>query len=619
MDQEVSMMIAKKAVELTGFHPEEFVSNLFLVPKKNGQMRPVINLRPLNYFVRKIHFKMETIETAICLLRVGDFLATIDLKDAYFSVPIAESHRKFLRFIWRNQRYQFRCLPFGLTSSPRIFTKVLKPVVAALRRQGIRLVIFLDDILIMSPTKEVCHRQVKIAVQLLTNLGFVINLKKSCLMPTQEVEFLGFVLDSRNMLIKISTQKCARIIEECKKMLLKKVMAVREVASCVGLLKSVIHAILPATMFCRHLQQAQIVAMRKSKLSYDAEMSLSMMAREELRLWIERLHIWNGRPVVPPPIDCMVQTDASIQGWGGVKGHQEVSGRWSAEDRTMHINVLEARAVRFVLLSLFRQVTNVHIRLQIDNAAVVAYVNHQGGTKSLLLNKEVLEMWKWCFERRILISAEHLPGKLNVTADRLSRVFQDHVEWSLHPRMFQLLIVDLGIQPDVDLFASRINKQIPRFVSWHPDPLAWRVDALVFQWDRIKPYMFPPFCLVGRVLEKVRRDRVKVAVLVAPVWDTQPWYADLLLMLIQQPVIFPRRSDLLTLPHNGEKHPLSHKLRLAGWLISGHTSSTLEFRQRQRLLSWLPGEEVLRNSTRPPGEFGIAGVVDGVLIPFRQL
>ena len=110
-----------------------FYSNMFLVPKKDGKVRPVINLKKLNQFVATHHFKMEGIHTVKDLIQPNDWMTKIDLKDAYFAIPVSHTHQKFLRFTIRNRLYQFNCLPFGLSSAPWIFTKILKPVAAKLR------------------------------------------------------------------------------------------------------------------------------------------------------------------------------------------------------------------------------------------------------------------------------------------------------------------------------------------------------------------------------------------------------------------------------------------------------------------------------------------------------
>jgi len=111
---------------------------------------------------------------------------------AYLSVPVHEYSRKFLPFFWKGTCYQFKALPFGLCSAPRIFTKVLKPVGAFLRRKAIRVVIYLDDFLLLSVTMEEAVKNTQLVVTLLQSLRFTINLKRSLLIPTQVITILGF-------------------------------------------------------------------------------------------------------------------------------------------------------------------------------------------------------------------------------------------------------------------------------------------------------------------------------------------------------------------------------------------------------------------------------------------
>ena len=150
IDEEIIKLLTKGAIRKVSSCPYEFISNIFLVPKKTGDLRPVINLKPLNQFVQRIHFKMENIQMAMNFVSPGDYIVSLDLKDAYFSVPIFQPHCKYLRFIWRDQRYEFTCLPFGYSLAPRVFTKIFKPIVAHLRLNGLRIVIFLDDTLLVA-------------------------------------------------------------------------------------------------------------------------------------------------------------------------------------------------------------------------------------------------------------------------------------------------------------------------------------------------------------------------------------------------------------------------------------------------------------------------------------
>lgn len=102
----------------------EFISTLFIVAKPNGKFRPVINLRYLNEFVCYNHFKQETFNIVLDLIQRNDYFTKVDLSEAYFSVPIHEHYRKYLKFQWNGNLYEFSCLPFGLSIAPYLFTKI---------------------------------------------------------------------------------------------------------------------------------------------------------------------------------------------------------------------------------------------------------------------------------------------------------------------------------------------------------------------------------------------------------------------------------------------------------------------------------------------------------------
>ena len=102
LQTEISSMLEKQAIEATTPSGRGFLSTLFLVPKKDGGQRPVINLKPLNRFMRTEHFRIEGIHVLRDLLRAGDWMAKVDLKDAYFMLPIREEDRAFLIFSFQN-------------------------------------------------------------------------------------------------------------------------------------------------------------------------------------------------------------------------------------------------------------------------------------------------------------------------------------------------------------------------------------------------------------------------------------------------------------------------------------------------------------------------------------
>ncbi|KAK2553629.1 Gag-Pol polyprotein [Acropora cervicornis] len=150
---------------------------------------------------------MEGLNTLLDLLSGSEFFTTIDLKDAYFSIPIHADHYKYLRFEWNSTLFEFICLPFGLSLAPRVFTKVLKPFVASIRNKGIRLVIYLDDMAIISSSRELSSQEAGIVVQFLESLGFIINKEKSVLFPSQKIVFLGYVIDSVARTVPLPEEK----------------------------------------------------------------------------------------------------------------------------------------------------------------------------------------------------------------------------------------------------------------------------------------------------------------------------------------------------------------------------------------------------------------------------
>ena len=231
-NKEIEDMIRKKAVVRT--EERGFVSNVFIIPKKSGGSRPVINLKRLNTFIVYRHFKMEGVNLIKHIVCTNDWMAKLDLKDAYFSVPIHKEDHRFLQFKWKNSLFQFVCLPFGLSSAPWAFTKLMKPVVAYLRQQGIRLIIYLDDILVLNQSKERLVEQLAVVSNLLVSLGFVLNQEKSQSTPAQELEFLGLLLDSTSLSLSLPRTKQESIISSCKEALKKDRIPLKEIASILG-------------------------------------------------------------------------------------------------------------------------------------------------------------------------------------------------------------------------------------------------------------------------------------------------------------------------------------------------------------------------------------------------
>ena len=193
--------------------------------------------------------------------------------------------------------------------------------------------------------------------------------------------------------------------------------------------------------------------------------------------------------------------------------------------------------------------------------------NKQGGMKLGSLCALLLRLLSWCHPRGIVLRARHIPGHLNVIADKLSRHNQViQTEWSLPQQVFNLLCSKWA-QPQVDLFATRFNHKLPQFVSPVPDPTAWAVDALSLPWGNLDVYAFPPVSLVPQVVAKMIDQGCRRMILIAPGWPNMPWFWDLVNLSVQIPFTLPLVKDLVTQLFNRLVHRNLGNLNLHAWLL----------------------------------------------------
>lgn len=164
-----------------------------------------------------------------------------------------------------------------------------------------------------------------------------------------------------------------------------------------------------------------------------------------------------------------------------------------------------------------------------------------------------------------------------------------------------------------------MNKQLECYVSWFPEPEAFMTDAFSFSWQNCLPYIFAPFSLIGKVINKLIMDEVEKALLIVPLWRSQSWFPLLLSNLISFPIRLPRHKDLLTLTHNSQPHPLSRKLRMVAVVLSGKDCNVKEFQNQQLPLLLTHGDVGQESSMDWHGTNGIFGVIQGRSIPFVRL
>lgn len=619
IDNEIKNLIDKSVIVESQHEDDQFLSPIFLRPKKNGTYRLICNLQELNENIAYHHFKMESLQTAIQMMTKGCYMASIDLKDAYYCIPIEEEYQKYLKFQWRSKLYKYTACPMGLCMSPRIFTKTLKPIFSTLRHQGHQSVVYIDDTYLQGETKESCCNNVEATATLLTKVGFVINPEKSVWQPTQCIEFLGFVLNSVTMTVSLTKSKVERISELCKSILKKNLITIRECCQFIGTLISTLPAVPHGKLFYRQLENEKIIALKQACGQFESKMQFSHTAKSDINWWLENIHevvnpICRGEP------DVVIETDASMKGWGGVCRHLNLiaGGPWKVDEANYHINVLELQAALYTLKSFFSDKKNIHIQLLMDSVTAVYYVREQGGCKSLKCNEIAREIWNWALHRNIWLSSAHIPGKNNCQADFESRNFKEEYEWKLDENTYLRATHKLQFKPEIDLFASRMNYQISKYVSWRPEPEAYAVDAFSISWKNQKIYCFPPFSIIPAVLQKMHTDKA-TGIVVVPNWPTQPFYATLMKMLVDYPIFIKKRPSLLTLPGKTSVHKIWDRLDLLVCLLSGDQSKIINFRKTLQTSLCRHGEKEPQNNTNVTSTNGRFSVVDGISIQFTHL
>ena len=565
--QQFQILLDKGAIEIVKDHSSPgFFSRLFLVPKPNGEWRPVIDLSSLNNFLLIPKFRMDTPREIWRSLHLGSWVFSLDLKDAYFQIPIHRSSRKFLRMEFLGTIYQFKALPFGISTAPWVFTKVVSVVKTLFHLNHMPLFQYLDDWLGDAPTREAASLRSDLLVQVCTKLGFLINLEKSDLVPSQQFDFIGLHYDLLIGRVFITSKNLTKVLEAVHKFVSKDSATAQEWQSLIGIMGAQAIVLPFGRLRVRPFQFYLKDRWNQGKDSPLLPIQIPSRLKDQLSWWLDPNNLTQGVPLKDPEVTHKIFTDASIKGWGAHWSDHLAQGVWSQAESALHINVLEMRAVRRALQT-FSFPVGSSVLIASDNTTVVAYINHQGGTRSKSLWLECQLLFNLVEDSQIFIKARHIPGSLNVIADNLSRKGQTlPSEWTLHRDIVRDVFAQWDT-PNVDLFATRFNSQCPAFVSPAPDPLALDVDALSISWEGLNAYAFPPQQILTRVLNKVKETRCLSLILIAPRWPKQLWFPLLLQLADPNPLKLPVWNNMLKQPRSNRFHQNPAMLDLHAWRL----------------------------------------------------
>ena len=397
------------------------ISPFFTVPKRGStELRPVHNLKRLNNRIKTQHFTLRALSQAIALAPSMPFMTKMDLRKGYWQVLVKERDRALLGTRHRGQEYRSRVLPFGLSTSPFVFQKITHQACRLAARMGIVMLVYIDDFLILSETREKAQKDLSSVTELFAELGLVLNHKKTE-GPTQALEFLGVWLDTKEKRVGVSRSRQ----EELRDLLTRRRAQRRwtrlqalQLAGKLVFLKQVFPFAVPFTK--------EILKTRRR----DTRWVVTEKAREDIDLWLEILEA----RVVPWPhaeADLLLWTDASYQGQGAAlyKKGVPLPDTWAAVDvdPSLHITALELQALLRAIL--FFDLRSATLLWATDAVAARGAVD-KGSMRSSALHAITKEIWREARKRSIWIHPTWVPGVLNHQADSLSR--QQEGESSSH-------------------------------------------------------------------------------------------------------------------------------------------------------------------------------------------
>ena len=369
----------------------------FVIQKPEGsetKWRFISNCKEINHYFQVVPFKLDHIQNIFPTLQKGHWAAKIDLKDAYFHVPVHPSLRPYLRHQVGDQVWEYQAGCFGLNVMPQVFMSIMKTFEKLWRSKGIQVFIYLDDILLVAQTSTLVEKHLVIIVKDLARAGFKVNVKKSVLEPRQVVDHLGFVLDFTKGELQVSPHKVKGIRKELGKFITKDSMSKRQTAAILGKIRANIFALPFLKAFTDSLCQFLLV---HSADSWDSFHSISPEIKDQLREVKSLMAGWSGRPFLASP-SRVLHSDSSTHGWGGLDaGTGEMVQEYWREKAVLHINVKELQAAVNTVRSLSKSGETVELR--VDNQVTYFYLTKGGGRKCPL-NAILRPFFQWCMEKK---------------------------------------------------------------------------------------------------------------------------------------------------------------------------------------------------------------------------
>ena len=361
----------------------------------------------------------------VCARGTGARLAKFDIESAYRIVPVHPDDRQLLGMEWRGRLFVDAALPFGLRSAPKIFTALADAIQWIFEEEGIEVLHYLDDFLIIgAPDSLECEQALERALARCAKLGIPIAVHKTERASTL-ICFLGIELDTVARTLRLPKEKLVRLRKEIRRWKGRRTCTKRELQSLIGQLQHACCVVRPGRTFLRRMFALVSVVRRPYH-----RIRLNAGFRSDLTWWATFLPAWNGVSMMAGrtqrSVSATITSDASGT-WGC--GAFLSSGEWFQLEwpeswSDTHITVKELLPIVIAVALWADRWRGTTVRCLCDNAAVVAVVN-SGSSKCEKVMHLMRSLFFLAVQQDITLVAQHIPGVENREADALSR--NDHL------------------------------------------------------------------------------------------------------------------------------------------------------------------------------------------------
>ncbi len=510
--------------------PSFVVNPLSVAYQASHKRRLILDLSRINKFLPKVHFKLDDWKIGIQFLSKNAHMFSFDLKSGYHHINICSEFQQYLGFSWiidNVQRYfEFTVLPFGLSSAPLLFTKILKPLVTHWRASGILIAVYLDDGFCVIPaTSKDNETNLSIAKVVsqhvkadLVGAGFVYNLEKSHWNPTTKIEWLGMSWDSALGTLKVVQRRVDKIMSTISEIKSSNCVTIRKLHSFVGQIISLSPVVGNLSRLTTRNCQIRIAQATHE----DNVIKLEEACSSELSFWENNVSKRNMRSLfIPSKVNKIMCCDASAVGSGAVICNEfhTAHKNWTEQEAKTSSTWRELNTILFAISSFLPIISESKIKVYTDSQSAARIV--EVGSMKLELHKLAMSIFNMCLSSKIVLEVEWIPRTINEQADYISRLV-DTDDWIISHQLFKVISESWG-PFTVDCFATFYNTKLPRFFSRFWNPGSSGTDAFAQNWSEENCLMVPPVVLIPSVLKHLYSCKSK-GVLVCPQWPSSPFW-----------------------------------------------------------------------------------------------